>query len=197
MQNSKLYHMRSVRSSADNAFRHPIVPRCSWEATIATETACPTTRNEIFGREVDVFSTIRVDTNAVRHWFYGSKCLLISNYIFLIVTGGKHQMESNPTRPARSLVPNFLNGRTIGPLLSGVEILWQFFCRVRVRRQLFQFRINGVIFVHAHQTFEVVERRALVEIATRLKRTKDNYLIKCKYTRSVRALVPSMNFVLN
>lgn len=186
VRNSRLYHFRSVGSSADNAFRYPIVPRCSWETTVASETACPTTRYKIFGWEVDVFSTIRVNTNTVRHWFYGSKRLWTNNYILLNInrkTSNEITESTDPTRPARSLVPNFFNGRAVGPLLSGVEILRQFYHRVRVRRQLFQFRINSVIFVHAHQTSEVVKRRALVEIATSLKYAKDNYLIKCAFNQ--------------
>lgn len=51
-----------------------------------------------------MFGTVGVDADAVRHRFDGSE---------------------RPAAAAGPLVPDFIEGRAVGPLVPGVEVFWE------------------------------------------------------------------------
>ncbi len=68
-----------------------------------------------------------------------------------------------PARSTSALVPDLLDGRTVGPLLARVELLWDVFNSHQVPLRLWH--VVHVFRVDTHQGAKVVERGFRVEVA--------------------------------
>ena len=66
---------RVVVATGDNSFFDPVTPGSSWESSVAAESATVTAGNQIFGRQVGIHFTLRVNANTVRHGLDSSKSL--------------------------------------------------------------------------------------------------------------------------
>ena len=91
---------RSILSSSRHSSLMEPVPSSSGETSVATESACIATCQQIFLRKTILIRSLRRNTKTIRSSLNGAE---------------------SPARTTHRLVTNLLDGRTFGPVLSSIE----------------------------------------------------------------------------